>query len=78
MIWLYQRDDETLRLETRFDNDTSEFVLIQHQPSGTEVTERFHTEDEFRVRLTALSIALGEQQWHQKGPPLLLNDGWKI
>lgn len=78
MIWLYQRDDEILQLETRFDNETGEFVLIQHQPGGTEVTERFRTEDEFRLRLTALSAALNEQQWLQKGPPLLLNDGWKI
>ena len=78
MIWLYQRDDEVLQLETRFDNETNEFVLVQHQPDGTQVTERFPTENEFRLRLTALSAALNEQQWLQKGPPLLLNDGWKI
>jgi hypothetical protein len=78
MIWLYQREDEVLQLETRFDNATNEFVLIQNQPDGTQVTERFRTEDEFRARLAALSAALTEQQWLQKGPPILLNDGWKI
>jgi hypothetical protein len=78
MIWLYQRDDEVLQLETRFDKETNEFVLVQHQPGGTQATERFGTEDQFRLRLTALSAALNEQQWLQKGPPLLLNDGWKI
>jgi hypothetical protein len=78
MIWLYQRGSETLRLETSFDNETSEFVLVQHQPGGTQVTERFPSEEAFRARLTALGAALDEERWLQKGPPLLLNEGWKI
>ena len=78
MIWLYERDDEALRLETRFDNATGEFVLIQQRPGDKPVTERFNSEDVFRTRLKALSAALDEERWHRKGPPLLLNDGWKI
>ena len=78
MIWLYERQAETLRLETRFDNDLQSFVLIQHQPDGTQLTEQYASEDEFRVRLTALSAKLAIEQWQQKGPPLLMNDGWKI
>ena len=78
MIWLYERNTETLRLETRFDNATGEFVLIQHQPSGARVTERFRTEEEFGARLRALSASLDEQHWQHKGPPMILDDGWKI
>jgi hypothetical protein len=78
MIWLYERHEETLRLETRFNNDTQSFELIQYQPDGTQLTEQFASEDEFRVRLTALSAQLAIEQWQQKGPPLLMNDGWKI
>ena len=78
MIWLYQRDNEALQLETRFDNATGEFVLIQQRPGNTEITERFSSEDAFRARLQALSAALDEERWHRNGPPLLLNDGWKI
>jgi len=78
MIWLYQRDDEALRLETRFDKASGEFVLIQHRAGDTQVTERFNSEDDFRTRLTALSATLDEERWHRNGPPLLLNDGWKL
>ena len=78
MIWLYQRNDEVLQLETRFDNATGEFVLIQHRPDGAQDTERFLTEDDFRVRLTTLSAILEEERWNRNGPPLILNDGWKI
>ena len=34
--------------------------------------------NDFRARLKALSAALDEERWHRNGPPLLLNDGWKI
>jgi hypothetical protein len=78
MIWLYERHEETLRLETRFNNDTQSFELIQYQPDGTQLSEQFPSEDEFRVRLTALSAKLAIEKWQQKGPPLLMNDGWKI
>jgi hypothetical protein len=78
MIWLYERHDQTLRLETRFDNTAQAFVLIQYQPDGTQLTEQFASEDEFRVRLTALSAKLETEHWEQKGPPLLMSDGWKI
>ena len=27
MVWLFERSDESLQLETRYDNDTSEFFL---------------------------------------------------
>jgi hypothetical protein len=78
MIWIYQRNDEVLQLETRFDNATGEYVLIQHRPAGTQETERFLTEEEFRARLEKLSASLEEAKWNAKGPPLFLNDGWKI
>ena len=78
MIWLYERDDEALRLETKFDNATGEFILIQQLPGDEQVIERFNSEEDFRTRLTALSTALDEARWHRTGPPLLLNDGWKI
>jgi len=41
MVWLFERSDETLQLETRYDNDTSEFVAIIRYADGHEHTERF-------------------------------------
>jgi hypothetical protein len=78
MIWIYQRNNEVLRLETRFDNATGEYVLIQHRPEGAQDVERFLTEDDFRARLTKLSAALEEAKWNSQGPPLFLNDGWRL
>ena len=28
MVWFFDRDEESLRLETRYNNDSSEFVAI--------------------------------------------------
>jgi hypothetical protein len=78
MIWLYQRRDQQMRLETRYDNVTEEFVLVRHQPDGTESTERFQTQDAFRVRLKELCAALEAEDWTHNGPPVFMSDGWKI
>ena len=31
MIWLYEKDDQSLRLETRYDNRTLQYVLDHSQ-----------------------------------------------
>ena len=41
MLWFLERDDESLKLETRYDNDTSEFVVIVRHLDGRERTEQF-------------------------------------
>jgi hypothetical protein len=47
MLWFFERDDESLKLETRYDNDTSEFVVIVRHPDGREHTERSTDGDEY-------------------------------
>ena len=34
MIWFFDRDKDLLRLETRFDNATVEFVAVVHYSDG--------------------------------------------
>ena len=34
MIWIFERGEESLRLETRYDNETTEYVLILHHPDA--------------------------------------------
>ena len=34
MIWFFERGSETLELETRYDNETSEYVLEIVAPDG--------------------------------------------
>jgi hypothetical protein len=32
MVWLFERDEESLKLETRYDNATREYVVIVQYP----------------------------------------------
>jgi hypothetical protein len=76
MLWIFERDEESLRLETHYDNDAREFVLVMHRPNGQQI-ERFRDTVTFRERLEALETQLAADHWKQQGP-LLLHDGWKI
>jgi hypothetical protein len=78
MIWIFKRGDQSLRLETRYDNETTEYVLIVHHPDGSHQTERFNDSVAFQTRLDTLDRQLGSENWHYVGAPVLLGDGWKI
>ena len=78
MIWIYERGEATMTIETRFNRDAQTFELIWHEADGTDRRERFSTESEFRERLTAISAALAEQNWRQSGPPGLDPEGWRV
>jgi hypothetical protein len=76
MLWFFERNEESLRLETRYDNDTSEFVLMVRWPNGREQTERFIDREAYRVRLVALENGFQTERWVRHGPPVILPDGW--
>ena len=78
MLWMFERNDESLRLETRYDNTTLEFVLIMRLPDGKQQIERFKDALTFRNRLEALQAQLESEQWTAVGSPVMLRDGWKI
>jgi len=61
MLWFFERDDESLKLETRYDNDTSEFVVIVRYPNGHEHSERFTDGDKCRLWLEAFEQNLAVQ-----------------
>jgi hypothetical protein len=77
MLWIYERSNETLRIETRFDNATAEYVLVIHWPDGREQVERFSNGENFQLRLDGLEQQLGTDEWQSRGVTLL-RDGWKI
>jgi len=77
MLWIYQRGPESLRVETRFDKDTDEYVLIVYREDGTQQAERFKDPASFRTRLEMLEKQLDRERWHSDGVRLL-DDGWKI
>jgi hypothetical protein len=77
MLWIYQRGSELLRVETRFDNETAEYVLIVYREDGTQQAERFKDPTSFQTRLETLEKQLDDERWQSDGVSLL-RDGWKI
>ena len=78
MIWIYERGDATMTIETRFNRESKTFELVWHEADGTVRVENFTDEAAFRARLTAISAALQQQQWRQSGPPTIDPDGWRV
>jgi hypothetical protein len=76
VLWLYHRENETMRLRTAFDNETHEFVAIILTSDGSEQELRFVTADAFREWLQAFETRLDRERWLTDGPPVLLPTGW--
>ena len=76
MVWFYERDHVSLSLETRYDNETAEYVAILRHPDGRRQTERFATGEALREWLVTLEQKLASERWTADGPPHFLPDGW--
>jgi len=77
MIWLFERGREVLRLETRFDSASDEYVLVVVWSDNRIETERFADPAMFDFRLRTLEQELDSEQWVQVGAPTILSEGWK-
>ena len=77
MIWLFERGDEVLRLETRIDNASGEYVLVSTWADGPPKIERFHDHALYETRLRTLEGQLAADHWTQVGSPTILSDGWR-
>ena len=78
MLWIHARDHEWLHVETRFDNESHEYVWIFYRgDTSQQQMERFKDAASFQSRLVALEKQLAIEQWHADGAPVLLRDGWK-
>ncbi len=76
MIWFYKRDRVSMSLETRFDNETSEYVAVVFHPDGRRQTERFGQREVFSAWLKAFEERLSNERWTPDGPVHVLADGW--
>jgi hypothetical protein len=76
MVWFYKRGEASLSIETRYDNESAEYVAIVVGTDGRQQTERFHTREAFRERLMALEQQFQHEQWIPDGPVHVLPDGW--
>ena len=77
MVWFFERDGESMKLETRYDDENGEFVLITDSATGRSI-ERFKGVGGFRLRLEALEKQLATANWLRRDGPLFLHDGWKL
>jgi len=76
MVWFYKRDRASLSLETRYDNDTLEYVAIVFHPDGRRDTERFAQREAFAAWLQRFEQQLETERWAADGPAHVLADGW--
>ncbi|HEX6976216.1 MAG TPA: hypothetical protein VF147_17535 [Vicinamibacterales bacterium] len=78
MVWIFHRNDEITRVETRFENDTQRYAMRIVRQDGKDTTETFRDPLAFETRLQAIERELAEARWIQEGGPRLLKDGWRI
>jgi hypothetical protein len=76
MLWFFDRGAEVLEIETRYDNDTCEYVLEVRAPIDAPTSERFTDAATFQSRLLEIEQGLSGQKWRRSGPPVMLPDGW--
>jgi hypothetical protein len=76
MIWFWSREQQQLRVETRYDNETSDFVVAIEHPDGHQECERFPNLVELRKRLVALEQQFAAEHWTPAGEPLFVPDGF--
>jgi hypothetical protein len=77
MVWFYKRSDGELRIETRFDSTTNEYVLEVAWPGRPIMAERFSDTAAFETRVLSLEHQLDTEQWEQVGGPEILPHGWR-
>ena len=77
MVWFYERSGGSLRIETRFDSTTKEYILQVEWPGRPTVIDRFSNAPAFKKRVLALERELKTEEWKQTGTPEILPHGWR-
>jgi len=76
MLWFYSRNRDSLQIETRYDNETLEYVGILTYPDGRRETKRFRALADYRAWLIEVERELVTERWIPTGAPQILPDGW--
>ena len=66
-----------MRVITRFDKSSEEYVVEIEWPQRDTVVERYHDYTAFNQRVQKLHIELLESRWEQHGMPSVMADGWR-
>jgi hypothetical protein len=76
MVWFYTRADERVRIETRLQASTNEYVLQVECLGRPVVIERFADAETFDVRVREFERELDAESWQLVGNELLAH-GWR-
>jgi hypothetical protein len=77
MLWFFARGQQAIRIETRYDAGTKEYVLDIDWADRPPDTERFGDVEAFRARVIALERQLKDEAWMQVGRPEILPPVWR-
>ena len=77
MIWTFGCLDDVLRLETRIDPATAEFVIVSSWASGRSKIERFQDAEQFALRIWALKAECQADDWAEIEGPRDPSDRWR-
>ena len=72
MIWVFERDGEIVRLETRFNSKTKEYVLAVVWCERLQSIETYQDVGGFSERLRALEQQLVAESWSQIDNPQIV------
>jgi len=77
MVWFFARGNDSVRVETRFDNSSREFVLEVAWANRPLETERFTDLSAFQARVMVVEAQLEAGAFAQVGNPEILPHGWR-
>jgi hypothetical protein len=75
MVWFFERGDDEVRVEARYDRIAAEYLVVQDPGDGTQHVERFADAASFRAGLLNLEQQFPTGEWTRRGP-VFLRDGW--
>jgi hypothetical protein len=76
MIWLFERGEQAIKLETRYDKKRKEYCVTITRPDAPPQIERYSIFSEFHTRILALEQQLETNQWRQTGRPTVIPSDW--
>ena len=77
MVWFFQRAGLEMRIVTRFDRSSREYVVEVEWPNRPAAIERYADYEAFNSRVQKLQVELLESRWEPHGMPALIADGWR-
>ena len=75
MIYLFERESEALRIETRYTKTSKTYEIIWRRADGTTTQESFGGETTFRSRLDEIYSELEKDEWQTDRPSAFASRG---